>query len=57
MRYQVVLNNARADLLNLLRDGLSLKFDRIYLTYLDWLARIGTKPMIEVFRQEEKLQI
>ena len=42
------LNDARPRLLKLLRDGLNCQFDRVYCTYLDRIARFGTKPLVAV---------
>jgi predicted site-specific integrase-resolvase len=42
------LNDSRPNLLRLLKDGLDRKFDKLYLTYYDRLARFGTRPLLEV---------
>jgi putative resolvase len=44
------LNDARPRMLKLLKDGLNCQFDRVYCTYPDRLARIGTRPLVEVLR-------
>lgn len=40
------LNDTRPRMLKMLKDGLNCQFDRLYCTYLDRLARFGTKPLI-----------
>lgn len=42
------LNDNRPNLLRLLKDGLDRKYDKLYLTYYDRLARFGTRPLLEV---------
>jgi putative resolvase len=44
------LNDERPNMLRLLRDGLTHRFDRVYLTYMDRLARFGTRPILELFK-------
>ncbi len=42
------LNDARPGLLRLMRDGVDQKYDRLYVTYLDRLARFGTRPLVAI---------
>jgi len=42
------LNDARPRMLKMLKDGLNCQFDRLYCTYLDRIARFGTKPLVAV---------
>ncbi len=44
------LNDARPRLLKMLKDGLSCQFDRVYITFLDRLARFSTRPLVEVLK-------
>lgn len=43
------LNDKRLNLLRLIKDALHRKFDSLYITYLDRLARFGTAPLLELF--------
>ncbi|MBD3352325.1 MAG: IS607 family transposase [Candidatus Lokiarchaeota archaeon] len=43
------LNDIRKGLRRLVKDSLSGKFDKVYVTYLDRLARFGTRIILDVF--------
>ena len=42
------LNDKRKGIRKLIRDALTGKFDRVYVTYLDRMARFGTRIMLDV---------
>ena len=44
------MNDKRSGLLRLLKHGMKRKFDCIYLTYLDRLARFGTNSLIQILK-------
>ena len=44
------LNDGRRNFLKLVSDGIKCKFDRVYLTYKDRLARFGTRPIRRMFQ-------
>ena len=47
------LNGKRRNFLRLIGDALDGKFDKVYLTYLDRLARFGTEPLKKIFKHSE----
>ena len=44
------LNDKRKSLRKIIHDAINQKFDKVYINYLDRLARFGTQIILDIFR-------
>jgi len=44
------LNDNRKSLRKIVRDAINQKFDKVYINYLDRLARFGTQIILDIFK-------